>query len=76
MKEHFFTGYFFTVEQHLINVYLVSPIYYESLGDCITHAKNYAKTYRHNNKINYVLKACYYRIEDGKIQFISSDERI
>lgn len=76
MKEHFFTGYFFTVEQRLLNVYLVSPRYYDSLGDCITHARNYAKTYRHNNKINYVLKACYYRIEDGKIQFISSDERI
>ena len=69
-------GYFFTIEQHLINVYQVSTGYYNSLGECISHARSYAKTYRFNHKINYVLKACYYRIEDGKIEFISSDERI
>lgn len=69
-------GYFFTVEQHLINVYQVSTDYYNSLGECVNHARNYAKTYRFNHRIDYVLKACYYRIEDGKIQFISSDERI
>lgn len=69
-------GYFFTVEQHLINVYQVGTSYYNSLGECVSHARGYAKTYRFNNKINYALKACYYRIEDGKIEFISSDERI